>query len=127
MELLLKRLYFPGGTNGSLLINGQYHCKTIELPWKDNQTGISCIPEGTYNVKRRISAHLGGHLILENVPKRDLILIHKANDAVKELRGCIAPVSKLTGEGKGDASKAAFDPLFLQVCNAIERGEAVHI
>ena len=43
-----------------------------------------------------------------DVPGREGIDIHPANDALKELKGCIAPVSKTTGEGKGVYSRRAF-------------------
>jgi hypothetical protein len=33
--------------------------------------------------------------------------LHAANDALKEIKGCIAPVSFLTGEGKGMKSREA--------------------
>jgi hypothetical protein len=42
-----------------------------------------------------------------DVPGRELILIHPANDAKKELLGCIAPVMELTGEGRGERSVEA--------------------
>lgn len=39
--------------------------------------------------------------MVKAVAGRSFILIPPANDAQKELRGCIAPVSILTAEGKG--------------------------
>jgi hypothetical protein len=72
---------------------------TIELPWKNNQAGVSCIPEGKYDLVKRWSPKFGSHLQILNVPGRELILIHPANDALLELRGCIAPVCLLTGAG----------------------------
>lgn len=50
--------------------------------------------------------------MLQDVPGRLFILIHPANDAMLELKGCIAPVTKLTGEGKGIASRMATEGLF---------------
>ena len=107
MELELIRTYFPNGTNGELFFNGHRVCSSIELPWNNNQNRISCIPEGRYELKKRHTAKHGWHLILVNVPDRQLILIHAANDAKKELQGCIAPVSILTAEGKGSQSRNA--------------------
>ncbi|MCL6462025.1 MAG: hypothetical protein I4O51_09170 [Flavobacterium micromati] len=46
MVLLLNRIYFSEGTQGSLEWNGTLVCYTIELPWLGNQSRISCIPEG---------------------------------------------------------------------------------
>lgn len=66
-----------------------YACKSLELPWKDNKTNISCIPCGTYLVNSRYSLAHKTHFILEGVEGRDYILAHVAN-YIRELRGCIA-------------------------------------
>ena len=114
MKLELIRTYFPDGTNGSIFLNGKILCYSIELPWHNNQSRISCVPEGIYELVKRYSPTHKWHLQLNNVPNRQLILIHAANYAIKELKGCIAPVSLLTAEGKGVESKIA-----LQKINAI--------
>jgi hypothetical protein len=46
-----------------------------------------------------------------NVPGREYILIHLANEALRELKGCIAPVRLLTGAGKGICSRKALKTL----------------
>ncbi|MBK8521261.1 MAG: hypothetical protein IPL54_10415 [Chitinophagaceae bacterium] len=107
MKLELIRTYFPNGTNGTIFLNGKILCYSIELPWHNNLSRISCIPEGTYELRKRYSPKYKWHLLLNNVPNRQLILIHVANDAKKELKGCIAPVSLLTAEGKGLESRIA--------------------
>ena len=127
MVLVLKRTYFPEGTQGVLEWNGTIVCYTIELPWLGNQKRISCIPEGEYILQQRFSSKFGWHLHLMNVPGRDLILIHPANDAKKELLGCIAPVVKYTGIGKGSSSRKALDKLKALVYAALERNEEVKI
>jgi len=66
-----------------------FSCHSLELPWRNNQRNISCIPEGVYQVRKRRSDAFGTHFHILNVPNRDLILIHEANH-VHELRGCIA-------------------------------------
>ncbi len=123
MELILRRTYFPGGTNGELRLAATHNiiCYTIELPWKKNLKSVSCIPEGRYPVKMRFSRKFGLHFILTEVKDRNLILIHPANDAVKELRGCIAPVTTITGEGRGIYSVKAFTRLRNLVMSSIER------
>lgn len=108
MVLVLHRTYFPEGTQGILEWNGDLICYTIELPWLDNRKQISCVPEGEYILQKRFSKKFGWHLHLVNVPGRDYILIHPANNAKKELLGCIAPVTKHTGIGKGNYSRKAF-------------------
>lgn len=127
MELILQREYFPDGTNGTLQIDGKHVCKTIELPWKENQRRVSCIPEGEYFLKRRYSQKFGWHLHLQDVPERDLILIHPANDAKKELLGCIAPVSAITGNGQGSSSRAAMTEITKLVYPVLAEGEEVKI
>ena len=111
MELELIRTYFPKGTNGMLYYNNSLQCNTIELPWLDNQHSISCIPEGSYRLRMRYTLKRKTHILVEGVKDRALILIHPANDALTELQGCIAPVTTLTGEGRGNLSKMAFDSL----------------
>lgn len=63
-------------------------CKTLELPWKDNQVNISCIPYGTYNVKKRHSKKFKLHFHVLRVPRRTYILIHSGN-YVSDVEGCI--------------------------------------
>jgi hypothetical protein len=62
MELELIRTYHPLGTNGKILCSGCLLAYSIELPWKDNQAGVSCIPEGRYGLMKRWSPELGRHL-----------------------------------------------------------------
>ena len=111
MVLLLHRTYYANGVNGELYINGQFICHTIELPWLNNQPENSCIPEGTYVLEKRWSPKYLWHLHITGVKGRSLILIHPANNAAKELRGCIEPVSQLSGQGKGINSKIACQKL----------------
>lgn len=115
MELVLVRTYHADGTNGKLYIKDSFQCYTIELPWEDNLPQHSCIPEGRYELKKRCSAKFGQHLLVEHVKDRELILIHPANNALKELRGCIAPVSILSGPGKGLLSRIAFQKVIEKV------------
>src|SRR5689334_16845612 len=78
MELLLTRTYAPEGTNGNIFYHGIHLVYTIELPWKDNHAEVSCIPEGSYALVKRYSPKFDWHLMVMNVPGRDLILIHPA-------------------------------------------------
>jgi hypothetical protein len=125
MNLKLIRFYHEKGTNGALFSNGQLVCFTIELPWRGNKSNVSCIPEDIYPVVKRESEHHGNHLWIREVPGRDLILIHKANNAELQLEGCIAPVSIHSGYGRGDFSQLAFDFLYQLVSGAIDRKEPV--
>lgn len=66
-----------------------WSCRTLELPDKQNQRRISCIPEGKYEVVKRHTDKYKDHFHITGVPNRDYILIHNAN-YVRQLLGCIA-------------------------------------
>ena len=122
MNIILIRTYYPKGTNGIIQAPGLYPpVYSIELPWLDNRHGVSCIPEGRYFLNMRYSPRHKTHIILAGVKNRNCILIHPANDAQQELKGCIAPVSILTGEGKGSASVKAFERLKKTVSEAMKQ------
>ena len=127
MKLELIRAYFPNGTNGSIFLNGKILCNSIELPWHNNQSRVSCVPEGTYELVKRYSPKHKWHLQLNKVPNRQLILIHAANDAIKELRGCIAPVSVLTAEGKGLESRKALNKITAVVFPVLNQKKQVFL
>jgi hypothetical protein len=127
MELELFRTYFPNGTNGEIYNDGSRLCFSIELPWLNNKHNISCIPEGRYRLVKNFTERHKWHLLLLDVPHRDDILIHPANDAKRQLLGCIAPVSILTSEGKGLQSRIACDKVYQIAFNAIQRKEHVYL
>jgi hypothetical protein len=121
MHIMLYRTYDAEGVNGELYINAAMECYTIELPWADNRRNVSCIPEGTYVLEKRYSKKHGWHLHVTGVKDRNLVLVHPANDAKKELRGCIAPVTQLTGPGKGILSRMAFERLKEKLFTAMKQ------
>ena len=127
MILFLTRTYFPEGTNGILQCEGKIICNTIELPWKKNERGVSCIPEGRYFIRKRYSVKYKWHLEVMDVVNRKYILFHPANNALKELQGCIGPVTKLSGPGLGLMSRKAFTALKDLVYNALDRKEIVEL
>ena len=123
--VVLQRTYYSQGTHGVLLVNGEEICHTIELPWLNNQKRVSCIPEGSYRLRKRYNAKFKWHLVLETVKGRDGILIHPANDAKKELLGCIAPVQYHTGIGKGVYSRRSLDLLLMKLNGVLTTKEWV--
>ena len=127
MEIVLKRMYLPEGTNGALSFEGKEICKTIELPWRNNQARISCVPEGKYKIRKRFSAKFKWHIEIMNVKNRKFILLHPANHAQKELNGCIAPVTQITGEGRGNESRKAFEELKKLVFPYLESGFKIEL
>lgn len=81
--------------------NDLWVAKTLELPWKDNASNISCIPDGAYTCKytrsNRLSKLKGVDVFtyeLVDVPDRAGIRIHSAN-YFYQLLGCIAMGSAL--------------------------------
>ena len=127
MVIQLQRTYFPNGTNGKLECEGKFICYTIELPWKENEKRVSCIPEGKYFIKKRYSNKFKWHLEVTNVMNRSLILFHPANNALIELNGCIAPVTKLSGPGLGLMSRKAYAKLKDLVYKALDSNESVEL
>lgn len=125
MRLELKRAYHSEGTNGKLYHEEQLVCHTIELPWLQNRRNVSCIPEGSYSLSKRNTKTRGDHLIVNDVPDRSGILLHPANDALKELKGCIAPVTSLTGPGLGSSSRKANEKLQNLLFEALDQHEEV--
>jgi len=113
-----------GGTNGELFLRV---CSTIELPWQDNARNVSCIPEGRYALQKRVSAKHKSHFTVTDVPGRSGILIHPANDALTQLQGCIAPVTRLTGAGKGSDSQLANERLKALLAPAVLNNEEIFL
>lgn len=67
-----------------------FRCHTIELPWRNNESMVSCIPAGRYPMAFTMSNRFKRKLWeVKNVKGRAGIRIHAANK-VSELRGCIA-------------------------------------
>lgn len=125
--LVLQRKYGAQGTNGSITFDGEHICHTIELPWRNNTPRLSCIPEGRYLLqKKRYSKH-GEQIGIPAVLGREAILIHAANDAARELHGCIAPVTTLTGDGRGSESRKALDKLKALVYSLWDMEEEVFL
>lgn len=139
MNVFLERQYKEDCTLGRFWA-GDIPIYTLELPWKNNQSNISCIPEGIYpvektyspaftKIKRQKAKKKNPDIAEEelnqikvflweilDVPKRSGIRIHTAN-FVRQLKGCIAPGLELfdiDGDGTIDISKSqkALDLLY---------------
>lgn len=73
------------GTFGKLFFNGEYVCRTGELPEQGgdlntpNEKGTDCIPKGVYQCEIRQSPKFGKTYWVKDVPNRQWILIHKGN------------------------------------------------
>ena len=85
---LVRVSYSDDAAFGVLIDDKIPFCLTLERPWLDNQTNISCIPAGTYLCKRVDSPRFGDTFEVTNVPGRTHILFHKGNIA-DDTHGCI--------------------------------------
>lgn len=102
MKLLLDRYnYEPNQTIGKLYLLKNDNViidkwDSLELPDRDNQRNISCIPEGDYKASIHNSPKFGKTLWVRDVPNRSEILIHAGNFHF-DILGCI-----LIGTNLGD-------------------------
>jgi hypothetical protein len=71
-----------------------YNCITLELPYKDNQKQISCIPKGTYRAEVGKSEKFGNVIYVKGVTNRQGILVHVGN-YTKDTHGCILVGNKI--------------------------------
>ena len=78
------------GTLGYVSVDGRHFCKSIELPWRNNERSYSCIPDGIYKVKIRKSKKYGKIYWVLEVENRSWILIHSGNFAGDSKKGWIA-------------------------------------
>lgn len=100
--ILIRTEQSDEGTFGILVYGnrpGEW-VRTGELPWRDNERSVSCIPAGTYPVFMRISSRFGKCYEV-TVPGRSDILLHSGNycgDSAlgfkSDVEGCILLGSK---------------------------------
>lgn len=76
---LIRRGSTDQGTPGDLYVGGAWFCHTLELPWRENKVGMSCIPTGRYEIAIKRSPRFGRAYRLYSVPGRSEILIHSGN------------------------------------------------
>lgn len=103
-------------------------CRTLELPWLNNEAGKSCIPGGTYRLVFVMSPRFKRKMWrVTGVPGRDGILIHVAN-YTRQLRGCIAPgVTTQDIDKDGLIDAAGSGEAMARVLEALSPYEAVGI
>ncbi|WP_251961569.1 DUF5675 family protein [Salinibacter ruber] len=88
----LTRYYHSDVQTRGLLTVGDFQCKTLELPWKDNENRISCIRPGTYRAASRGAeespSRPNDHIHLQGIEGRSWILIHAGN-LYTHTAGCV--------------------------------------
>jgi len=105
--LLIRDTFSDKSVVGKLYCNAEFIAHTLELPWKDNQKNISCVPDGQYKCKVRLARESATrdyvHLLVEDVPNRSYILFHRGNYP-SDSRGCI-----LTGTHRAQSPDKVFE------------------
>jgi hypothetical protein len=98
MVRILRTSTTQQGTLGVMVLPGGWTCRTMELPWRENRTNISCIPAGEYDCVAVPSVKYGRVYYVQDVSGRTGILIHSGNLAgdveqgwLTHSHGCILP------------------------------------
>lgn len=126
MKLTLERLQLdPDVTIGSLSIDGQWQCWTLEdvvrPPSAPKVPGQTAIPFGTYLLAITFSPHFQRDMpLLLNVPNFEGVRIHPGNTPA-DTEGCILVGQDRLGKSIGH-SLAAFNALYPPIRDALARG-----
>lgn len=114
MTLFIERTYRDDCTLSDIkLMEGKrstFGCKGLELPWRNNQRKVSCIPEGVYKLTKRTSPRFGEHFHILDVKDRSFILIHHGN-YTRDIEGCMLVGSRhadIDGDGIPDVTSSKF-------------------
>ncbi len=106
---IARRTRYSGSIGGELSVDGNYVCKTLELPWRWNAKNVSCIPSGVYSGfwrQERMRVQLdniacpGGYRIA--------IQIHAGNKP-RHSQGCILVGKTISPNFVGRSSDAMLD------------------
>lgn len=122
---VLRQTYTTNSTIGSLFVDGQFECFTLEDVVRPTKIyGETAIPAGRYRVVVTFSPAFKRRLpLLVDVPQYSGVRIHPGNTK-RDTLGCL-----LVGQGKGadviSASRAAFDALLPKIEKAALKEEVI--
>lgn len=93
MDILIIREHHPLATPGTLRVIDRgitiFRCRTLELPWMNNQRRISRVPNGSYLAKWEESGNFRTKLWeLKGVPGRSEVKFHHGN-FTSQIEGCV--------------------------------------
>ena len=130
MKLFLERLQLdPDVTIGSLDVDGQWQCWTLEdtvRPPGVKVQGQTAIPWGRYDVTITPSPRFGRDMpLINNVLGFSGVRIHPGNVAA-DTEGCILVGTDRLAKSIG-RSRLAFDALFPLLKAAVARGERIEL
>ena len=87
-KIKIKRAYYEDCTIGRLWC-GDFQCFTLELPFLDNASNVSCIyPAEAYKGTKHESPSNGSVIAINNVLDRTHVQVHSGN-YTSQIRGCI--------------------------------------
>ncbi len=115
-HLIIDRKFYPDCTTGRVRY-GDFQCASLELPWKNNDQNVSCIPNGMYNCKKMWSKTHGRIFTIMDVPFRTLVRGHVGN-FIRSTKGCVLfgdSIKDFNYDGVLDVtnSKRTFEKLML--------------
>lgn len=88
IEVLLRTFHKDEHVTLSDLLVANFKCKVLELPWRNNEPRVSCIPPGKYDVIWSLSPRFHVFMYeIVRVPMRGGIRIHSGN-TVDHTLGC---------------------------------------
>lgn len=94
------------GTFGVLRLGPIPFALTLEQPWRNNETNISCIPPTEYICRRIHSNKFGETFEVQGVERRSHILFHKGN-VLADTQGCILVGEEFATDQSGGPILAA--------------------
>lgn len=124
LQTLGKMTIFEEDSTANTLGTVKFEMTTVELPYRGNANGISCIPPGKYLVRSYKSDHYKNcfwvyaneagnwakNALFGNGYKRSAVLIHRAPNS-GWLMGCIGPGLKYNTDVTGrQINKKKYDP-----------------
>jgi hypothetical protein len=124
MEILVQRDTFTDkSTTGTLYIDDQQFCWTLELPNKDGTVGY-CIPQGIYPLTAQWSPRFGRSMPhVQDIPLRSLILVHWGNTP-EDTDGCILIGGTRDTDYIGN-SRMIFDDFWVKFLGGLAKGNVL--
>ena len=122
---IIRYVFTEKSTIGSLLINGQYFCDTLEDKVRAEKIyGSTAIPQGTYKVELHKSNKFNRLMpYILDVPNYTGVMIHWGNRP-EDTEGCIL-VGKNDKQNWISNSKDTFNKLFIVLQEAVKHKEEI--
>ena len=120
-KLTLSECYIRDEHTGIILL--EFY--GIELPWKNNQRRISCIPANDYVAAavRRYSNNKYA-LWVQDVPGRSEIMVHQANYP-RDVLGCLGPGRGILRDGEDIIGVGPSAPVMRDIEKYVPLGEMI--